>query len=375
MNVIHICSDFAKQSIYDQLVTSLDEIGLSRQFVYVPVRSEAELSAPRNEALDKTRFRFAKVLKPHHRVFFRRKIKTVYADLFRSVDVEDYSLVHAHFLYSDGAVALRLKRASGIPYIVAVRNTDINVFMKYRPDLRGLCFEILRHASAVIFISPGYRDQLERIVPISVWKDIQPILQVVPNGISDFWLREPPARSKPEDSVIRLLYVGDFSRNKNLPNTIRATNVLREERDVQLTLVGGGQDGAAEVREMLDSGRYPWVDYRGRIDDKKALADMYRAHDIFVMPSLSETFGVAYIEALSQGMPIVHSIGQGVDGYFQAGTVAEAVDPSQPRDIADKIGRIADRLDDVRVVCTTEAKRFDWTRIAAEYMRIYEEVV
>ena len=293
------------------------------------------------------------------------------SDLISAVNVEDYSLIHSHFLFSDGAVALRFNKTFGLPYVVAVRNTDVNIFLKYRPDLRSICYEILRKASVIIFISPCYREQLFKKIPPQVVQQIDQKTHVVPNGISTFWLQDTFSPAPRPGTVLRLLYVGDFSRNKNVPNTIRAADIVREKMEVQLTLVGGGRGGSADVLSMLDSGRYPWIDYRGRIDDKGELAAVYRAHDIFVMPSFKETFGVVYIEALSQGLPIVHSEKQGVDGYFKSGTVAEAAKPGDPQDIAQKIALLAGRLDEVRSLCHEQARRFDWNRVAATYLNIY----
>ena len=357
------------------MVTSLENSGLKAQFVYVPVRSNSELSARRNEKLSHTQYRISKVLHPHHRLFFRRKISAVASDLISAVRVGDYSLIHSHFLFSDGAVALQLNKTFGLPYVVAVRNTDVNVFLKYRPDLRSIGYEILRKASAIIFISPCYREHLFKKIPPQVVQRIDQKTHIVPNGISSFWLQEPLSLAPRPDTALRLLYVGDFSKNKNVPNTIRAAEMVREKMEVQLTLVGGGRSGSADVLSMLESGRYPWIDYRGRIDDKGELAAVYRAHDIFVMPSFKETFGVVYIEALSQGLPIVHSEKQGVDGYFEAGTVAEAAKPDDPQDIAQKIALLAGRLDEVRGLCHEQARRFDWNRVAATYLNIYRAAI
>jgi glycosyltransferase involved in cell wall biosynthesis len=122
---------------------------------------------------------------------------------------------------------------------------------------------------------------------------------------------------------------------------------------------------------MLGSGDYPFARCLGRINDLPRLRETYRRHDVFVMPSFVETFGVAYIEALSQGTPIVHTRGQGVDGYFQAGTVAEAVDPQDVRSLADAVERLVVRPQASPERCVEQARRFDWSEIAGEYHGLY----
>jgi glycosyltransferase involved in cell wall biosynthesis len=282
-------------------------------------------------------------------------------------------VAHAHFLYSDGAVALRLKQEYGLPYIATVRNTDLNFFMRYRPDLMPICREILGQASAVIFVTRAYREELLAKLPDHERDALFDKSHVVPNGVATFWLEHPPDRQVHDQSSIRLLYVGDFSPNKNVPNTIRAADIVATKFDTRLTLVGGGSNGAKIVSDMLKSGRHPATSFAGRIDSREELLTIYRDHDIYVMPSFLETFGLSYIEALSQGLPVVHSRGQGVEGYFDRGTVSEAVDPHDPAGIASAIQTLANRLPAIGEVCVNQAKRFDWTRIASVYVELYKE--
>ena len=96
------------------------------------------------------------------------------------------------------------------------------------------------------------------------------------------------------------------------------------------------------------------------------------------MPSYTETFGIVYIEALSQGLPIVHSRGQGVDGLFKADTVSESANPYDPSDIASAISTLLERLKTDRTtpsLCISESKRFNWRDISKEYVEIYSGIL
>ena len=89
------------------------------------------------------------------------------------------------------------------------------------------------------------------------------------------------------------------------------------------------------------------------------------------MPSFKETFVVVYLEALSQGLPVIHSREQGVDGLFQPGTVSEAVEPKSVHDIARSVETLAKRVDRIRPACIREAQKFGWDSIASRYGDIY----
>jgi glycosyltransferase involved in cell wall biosynthesis len=376
LRVLHLCSDYAKQHVYRELVSHLDALEIE-QFVYVPVRSSAELGVNQNDTLRRAHYRFAHVLRPWHRVLFRTKVRTVLRDLTDHVDCRAIDLAHAHFLYSDGAVALRLNQQFGLPYVVTVRNTDVNVFMRLRPDLAHIGWRIVANARSVVFITPAYLDLVRVRAPRAAQAALQRAARVVPNGVASYWLEHaPPVRPMRKDGEpLKLLYVGDFSKNKNLVTAIRAAERLNARAPTTLTLVGGGGDGEGEIDALLSTGARPWLERRARVEDRATLAQIYRAHDVFVMPSFRETFGVAYIEALSQGLPIVHTRGQGVDGYFESGTVAEPADPSDVLSVQRAVSALEARLETIRAKCVEAARAFGWPLIARTYADLYAAAV
>jgi L-malate glycosyltransferase len=375
--VLHICSDLANQHIYTQLVSHLAKKGIS-QVIYAPVRSvvEAKWTTPELKYIEHY---LRHILHPYHRLLFRTKVRAVYKDICRVVNLTTIGVVHAHFLYSDGAVALELKKYHGIPYIVAVRNTDINFFMRYRPDLCLLRDKILREACQVVFISPAYRTVMSNCISESLNEIVKQKTIFIPNGISSDWLKvrfdSVKQCEKQSDCPLRILYVGNFSRNKNVPGLIHAVALFSKKRATHLTLVGGDGNDDAIVRNMLISDKYEFTEYVGRVTNMAHLREIYQNHDLFAMPSFKETFGVVYIEALSQGLPIIHSRNQGVDGYFAEGTVSEAVDPADPVDIAQKIAILAERCFSIRQECVDQARRFDWSRIASTYKELYLSIL
>ena len=371
--VLHVCSDFANQDVYTQLVRHLSRRNLA-QLVFVPVRTSAEARRQPNDVAESIQYRFAHILHPLHRFLFRTKIRKVYSKLRAEFDVRRADVVHSHFLYSDGAVALKLKLELGLPYVVAVRNTDINYFMRYRPDLGALGRRVLSEAAYVILLSPTYRDQLLQKVGRDLRAGLEAKTRVIPNGLSADWFVESSSASRHEDTALRLLYVGDFSRNKNLRNTLKAADLAAKQREVKLTIVGGGGDGESELHAMLASGDYPFAKCVGRIDNPDRLREIYRSHDVFVMPSFRETFGVAYVEALSQGVPVIHSAGQGIDGFFDDNQVSMPVDPTDPEDIAARIAELASRRQRIHNVCARRARRFSWNIICDQYSELYGQV-
>lgn len=368
MKVLHVAGAFAQHPLYPQLLAHLGDF-VDRQFVYAPVRTAREAAQeplPRNETID---YELSHILRRRHRLLFRTKIRMICRALKRRVDPSDFDVVHAHTLYSDGAVAWSLNKSFGLPYVIAVRNTDMNFFMRWRPDLLATGRRVLDGAEKVIFLSPSYRAALLDRLPPGLGDAVARKSAVVPNGLGETWY-EPVARGSRSEGPLRLLYVGNASANKNIGTTLRAAALLSRRVPLRLTLVGSGRE-QAQMQKWLE--RHAFARHLGRIDDPVQLRQVYREHDIFVMPSFRETFGVVYIEALSQGVPVVHSRGQGVDGFFEPGTVSEAVDPGSAESVASGIEAIARRLENVRPAAIRVAARFSWREIATAYAGIYAE--
>lgn len=242
--------------------------------------------------------------------------------------------------------------------------------------MRGYGEKILLEAKQVIFLSPRYREEvLKRYVKTRNRKEIEKKSIVLPNGIDPFWQNHIFQRSHVNPQKFRLLYVGEIRRNKNLHNTIKAVGILREQGlDTRLWVVGFGlndeQGYAAGIRKLCDS--LPYVEAINTVHDHGVLMKYYRDADIFIMPSFTETFGLVYAEAMSQGLPLIYSKGQGIDGYFGDGEAGYAVDPHDPEDIAQKVQQILKDYLKISNFCSREAGQFSWDRIGNIYKRLYE---
>ena len=171
-NLLHICSDFPNQHIYMQLINQLRALG-EKQFMFSAVRSDAEA---KKQPLDDSmcvRYSIQNILHPWHIPLFRTKIKMIKKALCQTVDVKSFSIIHSHYLYSDGAVALQLKKEFGIPFISAIRHTDLYYFMRFRPDLCLIARDVLRQASALVCLTPTYREAVLARLPTSLAEEIR----------------------------------------------------------------------------------------------------------------------------------------------------------------------------------------------------------
>ena len=280
-----------------------------------------------------------------------------------------YNLIHAHTVFSGGYSAYQLHKRYGLPYFVAIRNTDVSVFFERMPHLRKLGVEIICHAEQVVFLSPVYKEYvLKKYIPQADREKVERKSIVIPNGISRLFF-ENLGTPKTIDTTqpVKLIYVGEINRNKNLELTIQAAELLREQgRDIRIIAVGKITN--EKYYQILEETSF--LTHYDRCPQEEVIRHL-RDADIFVMPSHAETFGLVYAEAMSQGLPVIYTRGQGFDGQFAEGTVGYSVADTKATELAQKIEKICTNYEELSANCVRLVERFDWVRIAQKYEELY----
>ena len=283
---------------------------------------------------------------------------------------DNFDIIHSHSLFTNGNTARILSKKLNIPYIVAVRNTDINTFFKFMPHLKKLGITILLEASKIIFINKPYRDfVLYKIVPNKHKLAIAEKSVIINNGIDDFWVQNKLNAPKIcNEKSIKLLTVGDITKNKNQITTLLVTKLLKMRNyNVSLIVVGEPKDKKI-MQKILSSNMLQYIPKQ----TKDKLLRIYRNADIFILPSHKETFGLVYAEAMTQGLPLVYTKGQGFDETFEEGCVGYHADSRNVSEIADKVECVLKNYKSLSQNCIDLSVRFDWTEIAKIYNLIYD---
>ncbi len=367
MRIFHINCNYAGNALHQIMVENLEKLGHDNQ-VYVPVYSkDVSVITPNSNVC------ISECFKKWDRLVFDYKQRKIYKDIVSRFDVSDYDIIHAYTLFTDGNCARKLSKKYGVPYVVAVRNTDVNTFFKYMPHLRKRGIKTMLNASAVFFLSEAYRKQVfDKYIPAKYQKEILKKTYTVPNGIDDFWLNNKVEYTEKEKNFekVKLIYAGRIDKNKNIPTTQKAMEILRKEGyEASLTVVGRIED-KAEYEEIIRNKKTTYIPNQKKED----LIKIYREHDIFVMPSFTESFGLVYAEAMSQGLPVVYSAGQGFDEQFENGEVGCRVDAHSPESVAEGIKNIIENYYSIKTNVSKCAEKFKWSEIARQYDGIYKQL-
>lgn len=234
--------------------------------------------------------------------------------------IAEYDIVHIHALFSfTSTSAAWAARRRGVPYVVRPLGVlDRWGMENRRPRLKSLSFRfvegpILRRAAAIHYTSRQEQREAEqagvrgnaRVIPMGI--DTEEFARLP--GPERFYERFPQARGKPI-----VLFLSRLDPKKGLELLVRAfAEVAPRSASALLVVVGGGgAEYVARVQrfagELALGDRVLWT---GPLSGETKLAAMAAA-SVFCLPSLSENFGFALVEAMAAGLPCITSTEVGI---------------------------------------------------------------
>ena len=255
-------------------------------------------------------------------------------------------LVHAHYALPDGYMALTAYKRLGIPYIISLRKSDIENINTASGE-EGKYRETLCNASAIIVHNRFQQEFLH--------KRFGADSLIIPHGIEESFL-EDRVLSHKDDIVISA--VGEMIRLKRFDWLIKAIKEYRGCKRPALRLIG---DGPLLNSLKAEADNASNIQFYGRQPHDR-VRQLLTESDIFALPSVSETFGLVYMEAAATKNAVVAVRDTGVWGNFEDGK--EMLYIEDYRDFRDSLFRLIDD-DELRIELAENA----FYRVKKEYLR------
>lgn len=285
----------------------------------------------------------------------------------------DFDLIHAHFTMPSGYVGARLKEAYGKRLILTVHE-DREWFHREMASKDDKILYAWKSSDRIIRVNRADLKEFERI-GIERSK-----LVYLPNGFSPR-LFEPVDKRKarevlglPQNKKI-LVNIAALQPYKGQKYLIRAMKRVSTEReDVLLYIVGKGSEKDHLQKEIDRCGLCDSVVLAGGDKPAQEIALWMNSCDIFVLSSLSESFGIVQIEAMACGKPVVATHNGGSEELILDKRLGILVEPKDPQGLADAILSGLDIDWDIQHILDY-ASQFRWERLAKNTTELYEEVL
>ena len=290
-------------------------------------------------------------------------------------------LVHAHWTFPQGLVAIAIKKLFHTPCVVTLHGSDVHGLK--HPLFKRLNRMVAHQADACTANSAATRDAVSGLEhPINI--------HIIPMGVDPgFLTKKQTGRDTLRQSVHAdgrlILYVGRLVRIKGVDRLIQAMPAVMEKHpDARLVIVGDGPEkkDLLALSQKLQLRQHTF--FRAEMP-QESLVEWYSAADLFVLPSRinpsgeKEGQGVVLLEAMACGLPVVASNVGGIPSIVKHEKTGMLVRPGDAADISAKICMLLEKHD-LRHQIIENARhmvleQFTWETIAESFINTYQAVI
>jgi glycosyltransferase involved in cell wall biosynthesis len=241
-------------------------------------------------------------------------------------------LIIGHKLSIEGLAAHRAAKALGIPFAVSIQGNSDRKIVSARPDLKRHFSAVWQDAATAFPFTPWALDFFQSC--LGERKGETRLLSCATA------LDAALPSSEKGDGLVSVFHLAG-ARSKNLSGLADAMRECAHNPAIpSLEIIGGGTAQQVQECERLIA-RAPLVQLAGELSGAQLKEKLNRSTG-FVLPSLAESFGLVFIEALFAGIPVIYPKGNAIDGYFDGCTFAIAIDPRNPHEIASAIAHLCE---------------------------------
>jgi L-malate glycosyltransferase len=283
-------------------------------------------------------------------------------------------LLHVHYAIPHASAAYMAKKileeeGKSIPVITTLHGTDITLVGRDKTYAPVVAFSI-NQSDAITAVSENLRDETYKIFTIE--KEIEVIYNFV--DVSRFNRKPIDAFRKviaPNGERI-VMHASNFRKIKRVQDVVKVFHEINKEIPSKLLFVGDGPERqtAEELSRSLGIG-----DLIRFVGKQEQMEDILAIADLFLLTSEYESFGLAALEAMAAGVPVVSTNAGGlreINIEGETGYMADIGDIKAMSEKAKKILKNDDVLKGFKTRAAAHAKQYDIQYIVPQYEELYE---
>lgn len=293
------------------------------------------------------------------------------------VKYEGLDILHVHYAIPHASAAFmaqQILKAQGIniPFITTLHGTDITLVGK-DPSFEPVISFCINASDAVTAVSESLmKDTYAHF-------ETKRKIHVIPNFIQSKdelpVINMEKRRHYAQDDELILCHISNFRPVKRISDVVHIFQKVQEQLPARLLLAGDGPDRAIVERLARDLGICHKIIFTGKVRETAPILEL---SDLFLLPSETESFGLAALEAMAEGVPVVSSNTGGIpevniDGF--SGFTSNVGDVDSMAENAIKILKDKATHQVFRKNALEQAKRFDLAQILPIYEELYESVL
>ncbi|MFN4886194.1 MAG: N-acetyl-alpha-D-glucosaminyl L-malate synthase BshA [Bacteroidota bacterium] len=297
----------------------------------------------------------------------------------KMVDValhEKLDLLHVHYAIPHASAAYMAKqilKANGhhLPFITTLHGTDITLLGRDASFEPVISFAI-NESDAVTAVSQSLKTDTYKLFGIN--KEIQ----VVPNFIEPQHISNEIKQALREEYVPEgnpmLIHISNFRPVKRVMDVMEVFAKVREQRNATLVLIGDGPE-RSKAEQYAREHQLQNVVFVGNV---KNPMELLSAADVMLLPSESESFGLAALEAMACGVPVISSNAGGLPELNRHGVSGLMSDVGDVNEMAKQVLYLIEtpeRLNKFKRQAKERSESFNLQAVLPQYEAIYEHVL
>jgi N-acetyl-alpha-D-glucosaminyl L-malate synthase BshA len=298
--------------------------------------------------------------------------KLVDVALFEKLDI-----VHVHYAIPHASVAYMAKqilKAQGmhVPFVTTLHGTDITLVGR-NPSYSPVVTFAINESDAVTSVSKNLSDETYTFFKVN--KKIE----VIPNFIDlKRFSKQPKEHFRKAIAQVNeklIVHASNFRAVKRVGDVIKVFGRIIEKIPSKLIMIGDGPERVNIERECRDTRFCDHVRFLGK---QEAVEEILSVCDLFVLPSETESFGLAALEAMACQVPVITTNTGGSPELNVQGVTGFMSNVGDVNDMAKNAIYIledADRLKKFKKNALEHARTYDIKRIMPEYEKVYDAVL
>ncbi len=293
------------------------------------------------------------------------------------VKLHDIELLHVHYAIPHAYAAymaqqMLLDEGISIPIVTTLHGTDITLVGSHPFYKPAVTFSINK-SNAVTSVSESLKQDTLRLF------DIKNQIDVVPNFIdinkyqAEYTECKRHMMAEPKERIIT--HISNFRPVKRINEVVEIFNKIQQQIPAKLMMVGDGPERLMAETMVAEMGIDDKVIFFGKSNE---IDKILCFSDLFLLPSEAESFGLAALEAMASGVPVVSTNAGGISEVNAHGVSGLL---SNIGDVNDMVNNALSILKDERVLAkykvnaSNEAKKFNIFSIVEKYEAIYKRVL
>jgi N-acetyl-alpha-D-glucosaminyl L-malate synthase BshA len=294
------------------------------------------------------------------------------------VKLYNIELLHVHYAIPHayaGYMAKQMLKDEGIdiPMVTTLHGTDITLVGNHPFYKPAVSFSINK-SDVVTSVSQSLKDDTYKLFNIK--KEIHVIpnfIELDKNRVESNISCHRSVMAKEGERIIT--HISNFRKVKRIPDVIKIFHLVQQQIPSKLMMVGDGPEKEAAERQCLELGILDKVIFFGNSNE---IDKILSYTDLFLLPSQTESFGLAALEAMAWGVPVISSNSGGlpevnIEGF--SGYLSSVGNTTEMAENAIKVLQDETVLNEFKKNALTIAKRFDIENILPLYEDLYKRTI